>query len=73
MGKFIRRQVTYFFWGFVAAFVLYLFIRYDADDVLLGIVIGAASGIATCIIIMYLEHKFFGDEPKKPVRPAEDL
>lgn len=69
MGRFFRRQLTYFLGGFVAAFVLYLFIRFSADAVLLGMVIGAASGVATCIIIAYLERRFFSaDSP--PAQPT---
>ena len=71
MGRFIRRQLTYFLWGFIAAFVLYLFIRFDPGKVLAGLAISAAAGVATCIVILYLEHKFFSDEPKAAPLPPD--
>ncbi len=62
MRRFIRRQVSYFLMGFVVAFVVYLFVRFDADAVILGLVIGAGGGLATAVGITLLERRF-PDEP----------
>jgi cell division protein FtsW (lipid II flippase) len=58
MGKFFRRQLTYFLVGFVIAFMIYLFVRFDADAIILGVIIGAAAGVALCIGIALLERRF---------------
>ncbi|MCC7364735.1 MAG: hypothetical protein IT303_10210 [Dehalococcoidia bacterium] len=65
MWSFFRRQLNYFLIGFVVAFVIYLFIRYSADGVLLGVVIGAVSGLALSTGIFMLERRF----PDKTVEP----
>jgi hypothetical protein len=64
MWAFFRRQALYFFVGFVVAFVIYLFIRFDADDVLLGIGIAAVAGIAVSAFLGWLETRF--DESPPP-------
>ena len=58
MWSFLRRQLNYFLIGFVVGFVIYLFLRYDADDILLGIVIGAVTGLALSIALFALERRF---------------
>jgi cell division protein FtsW (lipid II flippase) len=58
MWSFFRRQLNYFLIGFIIAFVIYLFIRYDADDILLGVVIGAVAGVALSIGLYLLERRF---------------
>ncbi len=63
MRRFFRRQLTYFLVGFVVAFIIYLFVRFNADAVFLGLVIGAASGLATCVAIYLLERRFPDDRP----------
>ncbi len=70
MRRFVRRQLTYFLIGFVITFVAYLFVRFDADKVILGVVIGAVGGIVLGIALFWLEHKF-PDEPEAP-RTAHD-
>lgn len=62
MQKFFRRQLTIFLVGFVIAFVIYLFIRFSADTVLLGVVIGAAVGIGTCFAVAFVNRKYFPAE-----------
>jgi uncharacterized membrane protein len=54
----LRRYTNFFLIGFVVAFVVYLFVRYDADQILLGIVIGIAAGIVLCLLIFFLERRF---------------
>lgn len=63
MGKFLRRQLTLFLVGFVVAFVIYLFVRFDADKILLGVVIGFVAGIALCIALIVLQRRFPDETP----------
>ncbi len=58
MYAFLRKQLTVFLVGFVVAFVVYLFVRFDADKVLLGVVISAVVGIAFNFGIVMLERQF---------------
>ncbi len=58
MGRFFRRQLTYFLIGFVIAFVIYLFVRFNADQIILGVVIGAGAGVGLCVGIALLERRF---------------
>lgn len=58
MWNFLRRQSLYFLVGFIVAFVVYLFIKIGANDVLWGIAVGAAGGIVVSIAFFYLERKF---------------
>ncbi len=69
MRKFFRKQLTYFLIGFVIAFVIYLFVRYNADAILLGVVIGAGGGLGVCAVMAYLSRRFPDDDPPK-VPPA---
>ncbi len=62
MWNFLRRQLTYFLIGFVITFVIYLFVRFSADAILLGIVIGLGGGAAVMVGLFWLERQF----------PAED-
>lgn len=62
MRKFLRRQFTYFLAGFVIAFIIYLLIRFSAEEVLWGVVVGAAGGVALAIALTLLERRF-PDEP----------
>ena len=65
MRKFFRKQLTYFLIGFVIAFVIYLFVRYNADQIILGVVIGAGGGVGVSAVMWYLERRFPDDEPAK--------
>ena len=58
MWAFFRRQALYFLVGFVIAFVIYLFIRFDTDAVLLGIGIAAVAGVALSVFLWWLEGRF---------------
>lgn len=58
MWAFIRRQALYFLAGFVVAFVIYLFIQFNNDDVLLGIAISAVVGVVVSVIFWWLERRF---------------
>ena len=58
MWSFLRREFLYFLVGFVATFIVYLFIRFDPDEVLLGVAIASVGGIILAIALFYLERKF---------------
>lgn len=58
MYAFFRKQLTIFLVGFVVAFVVYLFVRFDPDKVLLGVVISAVVGVALNFGVAVLERQF---------------
>lgn len=51
-------MVQFFLIGFIITFLIYLFIKFGADDVLLGVLIGLGGGLAACIIVAFLEKRF---------------
>lgn len=55
---FLRKQLLTVLIGFVIAFVIYLFIRFDTVKVLQGLAIGLAAGIALAIVLFFLERRF---------------
>lgn len=63
MWTFLRRQLRYFTVGFIVTFIVTLFIRFDANDVILALAIGAAGGLLVSIVIFVLERRF-PDEPE---------
>jgi len=66
MWTFLRRQFTYFLIGFIVTFVIYLFVRFDADQVVLGVVIGAVGGAVLAIALFLLERRFPDETPNFP-------
>jgi uncharacterized membrane protein YdjX (TVP38/TMEM64 family) len=54
----LRRFWQFFLIGFIITFVIYLFVRYDADQILLGIVIAIAGGVVLAAVIFALERRF---------------
>ncbi len=64
MWHFLRRQALIFLAGFVVTFLVYLFVRFNADEILLGMAIGAGAGVALAVIIFLLERQF--PEQRKP-------
>ena len=63
MRKFFRRQLTYFLIGFLITFIIYLFVRFNFDQVVLGVVIGAVGGVTLATLLFWLGRKFPDDEP----------
>lgn len=63
MWTFLRRQLNYFLIGFIVTFSIYLFVRYDADQIILGLVVGAIGGglLATAL---FLAERRFPDRPE---------
>ena len=64
MWAFLRRQALTVLVGFVIAFVVYLFIRFDATEVIEGVAIGIGAGLALAMVLFFLERRFPG-EPRK--------
>ena len=58
MWTFLRRESRFFTIGFMATFIVTLFIRFNATDVLTSVAIGAAGGLILAIILWYLERRF---------------
>ena len=54
----LRKFWEFFLIGFIVTFVIYLFVRYNADQILLGIVIAVGGGIALAAAIFLLERRF---------------
>ena len=59
----LRQALFYFLMGFTTAFVVYMFIRFDAGQVLFGLAISAAIGLVVSIAIMVLERRFPEEVP----------
>lgn len=53
----IRRGTISFLTGFVVTFLIYLFVRFNADQVMLGMVIGTVGGVTTAVAVIYLFRK----------------
>ncbi|MGI8927064.1 MAG: hypothetical protein ACR2HN_10525 [Tepidiformaceae bacterium] len=58
MWSFLRRYTNYFLLAFLVTFIIYLFIRFDPDEVLLGVAIAAGVGFVVCILLLWLERRF---------------
>jgi uncharacterized membrane protein len=63
MWRRIRQAALYFLLGFTVAFVVYLFVRFDADQVLLGMAIGSGVGVIVAAALIWLEHRFPDNPP----------
>lgn len=70
MWSFLRRQGLYFLFGFIIAFVIYLMFKLGTQDLLVGLLIGAAGGLLSCAGLFWLEHKF-PDQAEKTEEPSE--
>lgn len=66
MWNFLKRQLTYFLIGFVITFVIYLFVVFDADKILLGLAFGIIGGMAAMGGLFWLEHQFPADKGAPP-------
>lgn len=54
----LRRFWHFFLLGFVIVFVVYLFFKLDQNELILGLVLGAAGGIALSGGVFLLERRF---------------
>lgn len=59
----LRRYLNAALIGFIVTFVVYLFVRFDPDKILLGIVIALIGAAAALTAYVYL-GKRFGSEPE---------
>lgn len=64
MMRALRRYLNAALIGFIVTFVIYLFVRFDPDKIVLGIVIALIGGVATLAAYIYLDRKLGGDEPE---------
>ena len=64
MFKALRRYLNAALIGFIITFVVYLFVRFDPDKVVLGIVISLVGASVTLIGYIYLDRKLGGGEPE---------
>lgn len=59
----LRRYLNAAFIGFIVTFVIYLFVRFDPDKVVLGIVISLVGATVTLILYVFLDKKLGGKDP----------
>jgi len=50
--------------GFVITFVIYLFVRWDQEKIVTGLVIAGVGGAAALAAYMFATWKFGGDGPE---------
>ncbi|MGE0599706.1 MAG: hypothetical protein AB7J35_11455 [Dehalococcoidia bacterium] len=60
----LRRYLNAILIGFIITFVLYLFIRFDPDKIITGIVISLVGGAVALVLYVYLDKKFAPAEPE---------
>jgi cell division protein FtsW (lipid II flippase) len=58
MWRFLRREFLFFLVGFIITFLIYLFVKFDANDVVNGILLGLVGGIILAIALTFLERQF---------------
>ena len=73
MPRLLRPYVNAFLLGFIVTFIAFLFLRFNASDVVLGVVIGAMGGALALVLYGYLNRKFgtpavLYDKDGNPVR-----
>ncbi len=71
MYAFLRKELTVFLIGFVIAFVIYLFVRFDPNKVLVGVGVSAAAGVALMIALALLERQFPDDTVASAQKPTQ--
>lgn len=58
MLRFIKKQALYVLSGFIVTFAVYLFLRFDTDKVLIGLLVGLAGGVGVGVVLFFLERRF---------------
>lgn len=56
--RFIKKQALYVLSGFIVTFAVYLFLRFDTDKVLVGLLVGLAGGVGVGVVLFFLERRF---------------
>jgi len=51
MLGFIKKQALYVLSGFIVTFAVYLFLRFDTDKVLIGLLVGLAGGVGVGVVL----------------------
>lgn len=64
MFKALRRYLNAALIGFIVTFVVYLFVRFDPDKVVLGIVISLVGAAVTLIVYIFLDRKLGRGDPE---------
>ncbi|HMO53438.1 MAG TPA: hypothetical protein PJ994_02950 [Tepidiformaceae bacterium] len=64
MFRSLRRYLNAALIGFIITFVIYLFVRFDPDEVFLGIVISLVGAAAALTVYVYADRKMSGKEPE---------
>lgn len=64
MGRALRRYLNVALIGFILTFVVYLFVRFDPDKILLGITIALGGAAVALGLYVFLDRRFGGNEPE---------
>jgi len=63
MMRALRKYLNAALIGFIVTFVIYLFVRFDPDKIVLGIVIALIGATASLVAYIFLDKKL-GNEPE---------
>jgi len=63
MMRALRRYLNAALIGFIITFVIYLFVRFDPDKIVLGIVISLIGAAVALALYIFAEKKLGTDEP----------
>ncbi|MBK7126251.1 MAG: hypothetical protein IPI85_12025 [Dehalococcoidia bacterium] len=63
MMRALRRYLNAALIGFIVTFVIYLFVRFDPDKIITGIVISLVGAGGALALYIFLDRKFGGEEP----------
>ena len=64
MMRALRKYLNVSLAGFIVTFVIYLFVRFDPDKIVLGIVIALVGAAVALTGYVFLDKKLGGDEPE---------
>lgn len=64
MMRALRRYLNVSLVGFIVTFVIYLFVRFDPDKIILGIVIALVGAAVALTAYVFLDRKLGGGEPE---------
>ena len=62
MIRALRRYLNAALIGFIVTFVVYLFVRFDSDKIVLGIVISLIGAAGALALYIFLDRKLGGGE-----------
>ena len=64
MFRALRRYLNAILIGFIITFVVYLFVRFDPDKIITGIVISLVGGGVALALYIFLDRKLSPGEPE---------